>query len=120
MKAQKTKDLKTLPQYFSLHGYHTLSSGKIFHKHPLTTDKKRRDALDHGEWAFDEWVHEKGGISPKGKDFPLNGLPSSKFPSNNLVPSSKNLIPFLYLLKTDLDPEIHKNNSRKNSFNRAL
>ena len=77
-KAQKTKDLITLPQYFSLHGYYTLSSGKIFHKHPLTTDKKRRDALDHGEWAFDEWVHEKGGISPKGKDFPLNGLPPAK------------------------------------------
>ena len=48
----------------------------VKYKHPLTTDKE--DALDHGEWAFDEWVHEKGGISPKGKDFPLNGLPQQK------------------------------------------
>ena len=76
-KAEKTKDLVTLPQYFSAHGYHTLSRGKIFHKHS-SGNKKDRDSLDHGEWAFDEWVYERGGVSPAGKQFPLNGLPPSK------------------------------------------
>ena len=76
-KAEKTKDLLTLPQYFSAHGYHTLSRGKIFHKHS-SGNKKNRDSLDHGQWAFDEWVHERGGVAPEGKQFPLNGLPPSK------------------------------------------
>jgi arylsulfatase A-like enzyme len=76
-KAEKTKDLVTLPQYFSAHGYHTLSRGKIFHKHSLG-NKKDRDSLDHGEWAFDEWVHERGGVAPIGEQFPLNGLPPSR------------------------------------------
>ena len=31
--APKAKDLVTLPEYFGDHGYHTLSRGKIFHKH---------------------------------------------------------------------------------------
>ena len=77
-KAEKTKDLLTLPQYFSAHGYHTLSRGKIFHKHSTSGNKKNRDSLDHGQWAFDEWVHEQGGVGPAGKQFPLNGLPPSK------------------------------------------
>lgn len=41
----------TLPEYFSQHGYRTLSTGKIFHKH----------AGDDGQWAFDEWVPTEGG-----------------------------------------------------------
>jgi arylsulfatase A-like enzyme len=41
----------TLPEYFSKHGYRTLSTGKIFHKHPS----------DDGHWAFDEWVETGGG-----------------------------------------------------------
>ena len=32
--APKAKDVVTLPEYFAKHGYHTLSTGKIFHKHP--------------------------------------------------------------------------------------
>jgi len=32
--APRSKNLETLPEYFSRHGYHTLSKGKIFHKHP--------------------------------------------------------------------------------------
>ena len=77
-KAEKSKDLLTLPQYFSAHGYHTLSRGKIFHKHSTSGNKNNRDSLDHGQWAFDEWVHERGGVGPAGKQFPLNGLPPSK------------------------------------------
>jgi arylsulfatase A-like enzyme len=42
----------TLPEYFSKHGYRTLSTGKIFHHH---------DA-DHGQWAFDEWADTEGGL----------------------------------------------------------
>jgi arylsulfatase A-like enzyme len=41
----------TLPEYFSKHGYHTLSNGKIFHKHPG----------DEGHWAFDQWEDAAGG-----------------------------------------------------------
>jgi arylsulfatase A-like enzyme len=42
----------TLPEYFSKHGYRTLSTGKIFHKH----------AGDDGQWAFDEWAPTQGGL----------------------------------------------------------
>jgi arylsulfatase A-like enzyme len=73
--APKAKNLLTLPQYFSAHGYHTLSKGKIFHKHPLPTDKGR-DKGDQGQWAFDEWHPAKGGIGPIGKERPLNRLPA--------------------------------------------
>ena len=53
--APMTKDVTTLPQYFSQHGYHTLSTGKIFHKHPTA------DGLDEGQWAFDEFAALPGG-----------------------------------------------------------
>jgi arylsulfatase A-like enzyme len=38
----------TLPEYFSQHGYRTLSTGKIFHG-------------GLAAWAFDEWVAKQGG-----------------------------------------------------------
>lgn len=44
----------TLPEYFSKHGYLTISKGKIFHKH------KSEDATDHGQWAYDIWEQERG------------------------------------------------------------
>ena len=53
--APLTKDVTTLPQYFSQHGYHTLSTGKIFHKHPT------EDGMDEGQWAFDEFAALPGG-----------------------------------------------------------
>src|SRR5687767_16016803 len=43
----------TLPEYFSKHGYHALSMGKIFHKHPA----------DQGHWAFDQWERTSGGFA---------------------------------------------------------
>lgn len=48
----------TLPEYFSKHGYVTMSRGKIFHKH--TTENGR----DHGQWAFDVWETTKGRKRP--------------------------------------------------------
>ena len=42
----------TLPEYFSQHGYHAVSRGKIFHKHPA----------DQGHWAFDEWIDTSGAF----------------------------------------------------------
>lgn len=39
----------TMPEYFSKHGYVTISSGKIFHGHNTT------NGLDYGQWAFDVW-----------------------------------------------------------------
>lgn len=53
--APKAKDLITLPEYFGQHGYHTLSAGKIFHKHPT------KNGLDHGQWAFHEFAEPKKG-----------------------------------------------------------
>lgn len=44
----------TLPEYFSKHGYLTISKGKIFHKH--TTE----NGFDHGQWAYDIWEKEEG------------------------------------------------------------
>lgn len=48
--APKAKDVVTLPQYFGKHGYHTLSTGKIFHKHATA------DGMDEGQWAFHEFA----------------------------------------------------------------
>ena len=70
--APKAKDLVTLPEYFSRHGYHTISMGKIFHKHPITGQKGK----DHGEWAFEEWYKTLPGVGPVSKDRPVNGLPN--------------------------------------------
>lgn len=70
--APKAKDLITLPEYFSKHGYHSLSMGKIFHKHPIPGQNK----MDEGEWAFDEWHKTLGGISPISNERPVNGLPN--------------------------------------------
>lgn len=53
-KAPKTKDLVTLPEYFGKNGYHTLSAGKIFHKHPTP------NGIDEGQWAFHEFVDPGG------------------------------------------------------------
>ena len=45
--AQLVQTHSTLPEYFSKHGYRTLSTGKIFH--------------GLAGWAFDEWVPTQGG-----------------------------------------------------------
>lgn len=69
--ADRTKDAVTLPQYFSQHGYFTLSRGKIFHKHMTS------DGLDEGQWAFDKFVptSSRGSTSPDTSDGPANKLP---------------------------------------------
>ena len=54
-KAPKAKDVVTLPEYFGKNGYHTLSTGKIFHKHPTP------DGVDEGQWAFQEFAGTGGG-----------------------------------------------------------
>lgn len=41
----------TLPEYFSKHGYLTISRGKIFHGATNNT------GIDAGQWAFDIWEH---------------------------------------------------------------
>jgi arylsulfatase A-like enzyme len=66
--ASRLKDNLTITEYFSKHGYHTMSTGKIFHKHPSWK------GMDEGQWAFDEWESIGGG----GK------LPKSKTPYNQL------------------------------------
>ena len=53
----------TLPEYFSKHGYKTISSGKIFHKHSTES------GIDHGQWAYDVWEGETGGGGKKMETF---------------------------------------------------
>ena len=53
--ALKAKDVVTLPEYFGKNGYHTLSTGKIFHKHPTAS------GMDEGQWAFQEFAPGGGG-----------------------------------------------------------
>jgi arylsulfatase A-like enzyme len=48
----------TLPEYFSKHGYLTISRGKIFHQH--TTE----NGSDSGHWAFDIWEKATGSGKP--------------------------------------------------------
>lgn len=59
--APKAKDLETLPEYFGNRGYHTLSRGKIFHKHG---DPTAPSGVDEGQWAFHEFVKAKGTNGP--------------------------------------------------------
>ncbi|MFC1761098.1 sulfatase [Planctomycetota bacterium] len=73
--APKAKDLVTLPAYFSQHGYHTFSMGKIFHHHPFPDDKPGKKS-DAGQWAYDEWQKTLPGIGPISKERPVNGLPN--------------------------------------------
>lgn len=73
-RAPKAKDLVTLPEYFSRHGYHSLSMGKIFHRHPAPGDKGSKKS-DAGQWAFDEHHKASGGIGPKGQK-PICGIPN--------------------------------------------
>lgn len=68
----------TLPEYFSKHGYHAVSRGKIFHAH--ATGKGR----DRGHWAFDEYVASGGGsgvdrtkVYSRDKNL-INGKPGPK------------------------------------------
>ena len=51
----------TLPEYFSKHGYTTISCGKIFHKH------ETGNGADPGHWAYDIWHDElnRGGLKPE-------------------------------------------------------
>ena len=56
----------TLPEYFSKHGYRTLSTGKIFHG-------------GQAAWAFDEW-------------FPKQGGSGSQVDPNHLTSRTENLI----------------------------
>ena len=69
--ADRTKNAVTLPQYFSKHGYFTLSRGKIFHKHATA------GGLDEGQWAFDKFVPTSslGSSSPDTSAGPANKLP---------------------------------------------
>lgn len=67
--APVSKDAETLPEYFSRNGYHTLSMGKIYHKHPGWT------GMDEGQWAFDEWEPSGGSTGIDAADLPLNNLP---------------------------------------------
>lgn len=71
----KARDLVTLPEYFSQHGYISLSMGKIFHRHPLPDDPPNKKS-DHGQWAYDEYYYPLGGMGPLSKERPVNGLPN--------------------------------------------
>ncbi len=67
----------TLPEYFSKNGYFTLSTGKIFHRHPG----------DSGQWAWDLWFDGDGG---KGGGADPNHVTSR---NKNLVNGKTNVVP---------------------------
>ncbi len=84
--ATKAKDVVTMPEYFGKHGYHTVSAGKIYHKHEVT------EGLDEGQWAFQEFAHPGGnnkgmlwqetpppadGIKAGGTDFAWGAVKAS-------------------------------------------
>lgn len=48
------QEYATLPEYFSKHGYITISKGKIFHRH------QTENGYDMGQWAFDVWEPTSG------------------------------------------------------------
>ena len=65
----------TLPEYFSKHGYYSLSMGKIFHKHGT------KNGLDAGQWAYDHYEPASGGggvneakVTSRNKNL-INGKP---------------------------------------------
>ena len=64
----------TLPEYFSKHGYVTISRGKIFHKHTTA------NGFDHGHWAFDIWEQAKGGgtVDPAQLNYRDKGIVNGK------------------------------------------
>ena len=57
----------TLTEYFSKHGYLTLSMGKIFHMHATP------NGMDAGHWAYDIWEQATGGGSMQEDKFSSRG-----------------------------------------------
>jgi arylsulfatase A-like enzyme len=68
--APAARDLTTLPEYFSEHGYHTLTMGKIFHSHPMPGGQER----DNGQWAFEEYHRWLPGVGPESSERPVHGV----------------------------------------------
>lgn len=74
----------TLPEYFSKHGYLTISCGKIFHIHFTP------EGDDHGQWAFDEWHQINGNFYDVQKEKAYscyNGIINGKKIENPLYSS---------------------------------
>jgi arylsulfatase A-like enzyme len=105
--APKAKDLVTLPEYFSQHGYHSLSMGKIFHKHPAPGDKPPKKS-DEGQWAFDEWHPNLPGMGPASDERPVNGLP-------NLPDEEKSY----HYRAFDWGPTVHNDETRMTDYRTA-
>ena len=68
--APKAKDLRTLPEYFANNGYHTLSTGKIFHAHgdPGQYFTERVESRGKGGVLWSEKPVAEG-IKSGGSDF---------------------------------------------------
>jgi arylsulfatase A-like enzyme len=57
--SELVKKNTTLPEYFSKHGYLTISRGKIFHGH---------GSSDQGQWAFDIWKNARSTTDGPNKE----------------------------------------------------
>lgn len=76
----------TLPEYFSKNGYHTLSNGKIFHKHGT-----KNGLTDFGAWAYDEFSRGRRYNNDRadskkvtsGKAGIINGVKNLDFKESN-------------------------------------
>ncbi len=55
---EKYKDWVTLPQYFQKNGYHTLTTGKVYHD-AYPPEEGRQDGVEFSTWGF------KGGFYPR-------------------------------------------------------
>lgn len=55
LKSPLVREYATLPEYFSRHGYLSLSRGKIFHSHHTANGR------DRGQWAWDIYHPGEGG-----------------------------------------------------------
>jgi arylsulfatase A-like enzyme len=55
LKSALVQEYATLPEYFSQHGYLTITRGKIYHAHST------ENGTDRGQWAWDVYVPGSGG-----------------------------------------------------------
>ena len=80
--AKLIQEHATLPEYFSKHGYHSLSMGKIFHKHDTA------HGVDAGQWAYDVYEPTRGGSGVDNKQVTsrnrhlINGQPGPEETAN--------------------------------------
>ena len=89
------KEVVTLPQYFKSKGYHTVGTGKVFHKGKSEEHKGFFSEWPDQSYSWSEWIEADsgtGGAMPDGKKrtvnlskfWPPGGLGFTKFGTHNV------------------------------------